>query len=82
MSKPGMWMPKQKDGKNWEVIFSVEVIYSGEKIVDRRKSFRVQDDARQFINEVRKYSEEAKRVKEPRYRAFVYSQPKKIGEQA
>ena len=80
MSKPGMWMPKQKDGKNWEVIFSVEVIYSGEKIVDRRKSFRVQEDARRWIAEMRKQSVEAKQVKEPMFKGFVYSQPKKIGE--
>ena len=70
-------MPKQKSGKNWELSFSLEVI-GGESIIDRRKAFRVIADARDWIEEVKRNTEEAGQVKEPSYRGFVYSQPTKI----
>lgn len=76
MNGPGMWMPKQKDGKNWELFFSVEVLASGEKIVDRRKSFRVQADAYDWIAKMKNLSVESNEVKEPSFRAFSYTSPK------
>jgi len=82
MSAPGMWMPKMKDGKNWELLFSAEIvggINDGEKIVERRKSFRVVADAHRWIDIMKNLSVEAGQVKEPELRNFVYSSPRKIG---
>lgn len=46
-SNLGMWMPKQKDGKNW--IVNYEIILNGETKRQSRK-FRVRHDAQVFIN--------------------------------
>jgi hypothetical protein len=78
MSGPGMWMPKQKDGKNWELYFSLTVVATGEVITDRRKSFRVVADARNWVKIVKNLTVEANEVKEPRYSNFTYSKPSKI----
>ena len=48
MSGPGMWMPKQKEGKNWEVIYSGKI--NGEDFSQSRK-FRIRADAQDFIND-------------------------------
>ena len=42
----GMWQPKQKDGKNWIVNYTITM--DGEDHVQSRK-FRVRDDAQQFV---------------------------------
>ena len=78
MSAPGMWQPKQKDGKNWEVFFSLEVVGTGEKIADRRRTFRVVADARDWIATVKNQTVEANQIKEPNFKGFIYSQPAKI----
>ena len=49
MSSPGMWMPKQKDGKNWIVSYSG--IANGEAFNQDRK-FRVREDARDFVDHI------------------------------
>ena len=74
----GMWMPKQKEGKNWELSFSAELVATGEKIVDRRKSFRVRADAYNWIAQMKKLSVEANQVKEPTIRAFSYTKLRSI----
>jgi len=51
MNGPGMWMPKQKDGKNWEVSYSG--LYEGKPFATSRK-FRVKANALDFIKASKK----------------------------
>jgi len=44
----GMWQPKQKDGKNWRVDYTVTTNDGAEHQQSRK--FRVRDDAYQFIS--------------------------------
>lgn len=50
-SNLGMWMPKQKDGLNWKVDFTIT---AGGETHERTKKFRVRDNAQDFINETKK----------------------------
>lgn len=61
----GMWMPKQKDGKNWVVEYTLTM--DGVDHAQSRK-FRVRDDAQQFVNRAKEL------VADPRTTAskFVY----------
>ena len=56
---PGMWQPKQKDGKNWIVNYTVTL--DGEEHQQHRK-FRVREDARIFIDNATKNLERDERV--------------------
>jgi len=47
-SGPGMWMPKQKTGKNWIVNYTVTL--NGAKHICARK-FRVKSDATDFVRD-------------------------------
>ena len=47
----GMWMPKQKDGLNWAVDFSVTKADGATQ--EGTKKFRVQADAANFCKKVR-----------------------------
>ena len=47
---PGMWMPKQKDGKNWIVNYTITM--DGEDHTQSRK-FRVRDNAYVFVNKMK-----------------------------
>lgn len=44
----GMWMPKQKDGKNWIVNYTITL--DGEDHNQSRK-FRVREDASDFVKQ-------------------------------
>ena len=48
MSGPGMWMPKQKSGKNWSVDYTI--VINGESNTCERK-FRVKEDAAHFVTQ-------------------------------
>ena len=74
----GMWMPKQKYGKNWELNFSVTLLNDGTSIVDRRKSFRVKADAAEWIREMKRLTIEAGMVQEPEFSNFTYTQIKEV----
>lgn len=50
MSAKGMWMPKQKDGKNWMVTF---VIQTPEGTVTREWNHRVREGCQDQIREYR-----------------------------
>jgi len=50
MNGPGKWMPKQKDGKNWQVDFTC--IENGEQYTVSKR-FRVRQDAQDEIHRVR-----------------------------
>lgn len=56
---PGMWMPKQKDGKNW--IVEYEVTVSG-KVHNQSRKFRVKSDAQRFITSSKKTFKDDARV--------------------
>ena len=51
MNGPGMWMPKQKEGKNWVVDYTIDM--DGKTHTQNRK-FRVQEDAYEFVKELKK----------------------------
>tara|TARA_R110000803_G_scaffold179230_2_gene241634 strand:+ start:355 stop:585 length:231 start_codon:yes stop_codon:yes gene_type:complete len=53
----GMWQPRRKDGKNWEVLVSYNI--DGES-VGESKRFRVQKEARHFIAEMKRKATETK----------------------
>jgi hypothetical protein len=48
MRGPGMWMPKQKDGKNWIVNYTITK--ADGTVGQQSRKFRVRDDAHRFIN--------------------------------
>jgi len=65
---PGMWMPKQKDGKNWIVSYSA--VINGKTVnVDRK--FRVKSDALDFIKDSTKILK-----KDDRVTSFKFDKPK------
>ena len=65
---PGMWMPKQKDGKNW--IVSYTAVINGKTVnVDRK--FRVKSDASNFIKDSTKILKADDRVT-----SFKFDKPK------
>lgn len=70
MNGPGMWMPKQKDGKNWQVDYTVTM--DGQDHAQNRK-FRVRDDATIFITHAK-----AVFKANPRVTAFNFNAPHKI----
>ena len=81
MNGPGMWMPKQKDGKNWELTFSATPINGGQigdRIVNRRKAFRIRADAEEWIRLMKRQTVEAKQLKDPSLLNFHYSKISKI----
>ena len=80
MSYPGMWMPKQKDGKNWEVTFSITVLNSGERIENRTKGFRIRKNALEWISEIKRRTRGTATVKEQyiEYAEFTYTQPRRL----
>ena len=82
MSYPGMWMPTKKDGKNWEVTFSITVLHSGERIENRTKGFRVRKNALSWINDIKSVTRETATVKEEYidYADFTHTKPIKIGD--
>jgi len=43
---PGMWMPKQKEGKNWIVKYSITI---NGKVHKQTRKFRIRADATDFI---------------------------------
>tara|TARA_Y100001963_G_C6455637_1_gene297803 strand:+ start:255 stop:488 length:234 start_codon:yes stop_codon:yes gene_type:complete len=75
-----MWMPHQKDGKNWEVTFSITVLKSGKRIENRTKGFRIRQNALNWIKDIKRHTRETATVKEQYidYGDFAYTQPKKI----
>ena len=76
-SRLGVWMPKQKDGKNWEVDFSVIGLCDGELRTGTKK-FRVRANALKWIAGVKHESIESNEVKEPLFKNFKHSKPRKI----
>jgi hypothetical protein len=42
----GMWQPKQKDGKNWQVDYTITL---DGNVHNQSRKFRVRDDATDFI---------------------------------
>lgn len=70
MNGPGMWMPKQKDGKNWQVDYTA--IHDGE-LVEQSRKFRVRDDALEFIKYAKGVFANNTRVRE-----FKFNAPHKI----
>jgi len=65
---PGMWMPKQKDGKNWIVSYSITMNGKTTK-VDRK--FRIKSDASNFIKDSTKTLK-----KDDRVTSFKFDKPK------
>ena len=65
---PGMWMPKQKDGKNWIVAYSITMNGKTTK-VDRK--FRIKSDAFNFIKDSTKTLK-----KDDRVTSFKFDKPK------
>jgi hypothetical protein len=65
---PGMWMPKQKDGKNWIVAYSITMNGKTTK-VDRK--FRIKSDASNFIKDSTKTLK-----KDDRVTSFKFDKPK------
>lgn len=49
-SRLGVWMPKQKDGKNWKVDWVVE---DNQGIKEGTRTFRVKANAQNWINKTR-----------------------------
>ena len=47
MRGPGMWMPKQKDGKNWKVDY--EFTFKNGEVKGNNRKFRVRADAQRFV---------------------------------
>jgi hypothetical protein len=72
MSGPGMWMPKQKDGKNWIVKYVIRL--NGEYHHESRK-FRVRADGYDFITTSKATLEANSEVD-----YFKFMVPKKIGQ--
>ncbi len=68
MSTLGMWQPKQKDGKNWIVRYTVEAL-DGAKHGQSRK-FRVRSDAYDFIEQTKRLLPDVARV--PAIQSFTY----------
>lgn len=71
MNGPGMWMPKQKAGKNWQVEFTVTALHNNET-VSRTKTFRIRANAYEWINRVKQLTIEVNEVKEPEFSSFTY----------
>ena len=65
-----MWMPKQKDGKNWKVDYTA--IHDGE-LVEQTRKFRVREDAVEFVKRAKKVFAGNRRVTE-----FNFGAPYKI----
>ena len=65
---PGMWMPKQKDGKNWIVAYSITMNGKTTK-VDRK--CRIKSDASNFIKDSTKTLK-----KDDRVTSFKFDKPK------
>ena len=82
----GMYMPTQKDGKNWEITFSITVLKdgagmkAGDRIENRTKGFRVRQNALEWIKDIKSRSFETAQCKPEYvvYRDFTYTQPKQI----
>ena len=53
MNGPGMWMPKRKYGKHWQVSYSLTV---GRETHEKTRKFRVKADARDFVDYVKSLS--------------------------
>ena len=66
----GMWMPKQKDGKNWQVDYTAT--HDGE-VVNQSRKFRVREDATAFIKNAKEVFSRNRRVTE-----FNFGAPYKI----
>ena len=64
MRGPGMWMPKQKEGKNWVVNYTVVV--NGES-KDSARMFRVRQDAVDFVAEAKSLFSKDKRVSSSKF---------------
>lgn len=60
MRGPGMWMPKQKDGKNWIVKFTFT--FKGEGDKNNSRKFRIKADALEFIKFAKNHIENDERV--------------------
>ena len=71
-------MPKQKDGKNWKVDFTVTKLSDGEKVTSTQ-TFRVRADAYTWVENVARLTVEAGQVKEPSFKDFTYK-VSKLGE--
>lgn len=81
MSQPGMWMPKQKDGLNWSVGFSFQIVggeRDGQNSGELSKKFRVRKNAIAFIAGLKNLSVEAGQVKHPELSNLKYSQPQRL----
>lgn len=81
MAHPGMWQPKQKDGRNWAVTFSVDRIDTNEEIRDRVKTFRVRADAYLWIERMKALTIEANQRVDATMKNFTYK-VSKIKEQS
>lgn len=54
-----MWMPKQKDGKNWRVRFIAKTVEGDQH--EGTKKFRVRQDAYNWIKEMQRVTFEVKK---------------------
>ena len=71
MNGPGMWMPKQKDGKNWKVDFTLTLLNPSETVT-RTKTFRIRANAYDWINDIKSWTVEAGEKHTPLYSDFTY----------
>jgi hypothetical protein len=70
-SQLGQWMPKQKDGKNWKVDFTVTTLHNNETVT-RTKTFRVREDAQDWVKVIKNRTVEANEVHTPTFSGFTY----------
>ena len=65
ISGPGMWMPKQKEGKNWVVNYTIVL---NSKPHEQSRKFRVRADAYDFIEESKRQLSRDSRVTSSKFK--------------